>query len=148
MDRQSLLALSFWVHRGQTNGGQTIGVQLSDVVHGWDWRHRAHFTVPEDDEWHQVVIPLSDLDGIDMQLSRLAMIGNGQDTETILFRNTPKRVSGTNANRDCRSIIRLTGIQNLAGRCKPPSRGEEGSGKINNADRFLTPVRFVGTIWH
>jgi hypothetical protein len=77
--------LSFWVHRGQTNGGQTIGVQLSDIVRGWDWRHRAHFTVPEDDEWHQIVIPLSDLDGIDMQLSRLAMIGNGQDTETILF---------------------------------------------------------------
>jgi hypothetical protein len=28
----------------------------------------------------------------------------------------------------------LPGIQNMAGRCKPPSRGEEGSGKINNAD--------------
>jgi hypothetical protein len=35
-----------------------------------------------------------------------------------LQRNTDQSHASDNATPDCRSIIRLTGIQNLAGRCK------------------------------
>ena len=77
--------LSFWVHRGDSAGGQSVGVQLSDVLPGWEWRHRSYFTVPTDNEWHEIVIPLSELDGVDIGLTRLAWMGDGNQTEAILL---------------------------------------------------------------
>ena len=77
--------LSFWVHRGDSAGGQSVGVQLSDVLPGWEWRHRSQFTVPTDNEWHEIIIPLSELDGIDIGLTRLAWLGNGNQTDAILL---------------------------------------------------------------
>jgi len=77
--------LSFWVHRGASAGGQTVGVQVSDILPGWAWRHRVSFVAPTDDAWHEIVIPLSELDGVDLGLSRLAWVGNGAATEPILL---------------------------------------------------------------
>jgi uncharacterized repeat protein (TIGR02543 family) len=77
--------LSFWVHRGDSAGGQSVGVQLSDTLPGWEWRHRHTFTVPTDNEWHEIIIPLSELDGIDIGITRLAWLGNGNQTDAILL---------------------------------------------------------------
>ena len=77
--------LSFWLHRGQSVGGQAIGVQLSDATTGWEWMHRYMVTVPTDNAWHEVVIPLQDIDGLDRAFTRLAIIGNGQNVEPILI---------------------------------------------------------------
>jgi hypothetical protein len=77
--------LSFWVQRGASAGGQTVEVQAADILPGWAWRHRGSFTVPTDDAWHEVTIPLAEIDAVDTRLARLAWVGNGADTEPILL---------------------------------------------------------------
>lgn len=77
--------LSFWVHRGDSAGGQQVNVRAGDILTGWEWLHMASFTVPTDDEWHQIVINLSDLDMTDSHLARLAWSGNGDQVEPILI---------------------------------------------------------------
>jgi len=64
-------SLGFWVHRGQSAGGQTLCVEMADILPGWDWRGASCFTVPGDDAWRQVVIPLSELSSVDTRISRL-----------------------------------------------------------------------------
>jgi len=77
--------LSFWVHRGASPGGQQVNVRAADTLPGWEWLHTASFTVPGDDDWHEIVIPLRDLDMTDSNLSRLAWSGNGSETQPILL---------------------------------------------------------------
>ncbi len=77
--------LSFWVHRGDSAGGQQVNLRAGDILTGWEWLHTASFTVPTDDQWHEVVIALSDLDMIDSNLARLAWSGNGSETQPILL---------------------------------------------------------------
>jgi len=78
--------LSFKVHRGDSGGGQTVGVQSSDLLPGaWEWQHRTAFTVPTNDAWQEVNIPLTDIDSVDTRLTRLAWVGNGHETDAILL---------------------------------------------------------------
>jgi len=77
--------LSFWVHRGDSAGGQQVNVRAGDILSGWEWLHTASFTVPTDDQWHQIMINLSDLDMTDSHLARLAWSGNGDQVEPILI---------------------------------------------------------------
>lgn len=94
--------LSFWVQRGASAGGQTVNVQVSDRLPGWEWRHRATFTVPTDDAWQQVIIPLSDVDAVDTLVTRLAWVGNGAATAPILIDEVKllKRATPTTVVRD------------------------------------------------
>ncbi|MEZ4684408.1 MAG: hypothetical protein R2932_60370 [Caldilineaceae bacterium] len=94
--------LSFWVHRGDSPGGQEVIVRAADILPGWEWLHSAQFTVPTDDEWHEIVIPLADLDATDTNLSRLAWSGDGNETQPILIDNIKLRKADlpTIVNRD------------------------------------------------
>ena len=77
--------LSFWVHRGDSAGGQQVNLRAGDILTGWEWLHTASFTVPTDNNWHEIVIDLRELDMVDSNLSRLAWSGNGSETQPILF---------------------------------------------------------------
>ncbi|MCB0065186.1 MAG: hypothetical protein KDE19_23845, partial [Caldilineaceae bacterium] len=85
LDTHGFDRLSFWVHRGESAGGQVVNVRAGDILPGWEWMHIAAFTVPTDNEWHQIILPLRELDGVDTHLARLSWNGNGSSTMPILL---------------------------------------------------------------
>lgn len=77
--------LEFWVHRGDSAGGQTFTVRAGDAGPGKMWGHNAVVPVPTDNNWHQVRIPLADIDAENTEISQLAFMGNGVNVEAILI---------------------------------------------------------------
>ena len=85
LDTAGIDALRFWIHRGNSVGGQTVYIRAGDSDVGQEWMHAVPIKVPTDNAWHLITIPLRNLDMEAGELSQIAWQGDGSTVNAIIL---------------------------------------------------------------